>query len=393
MKKNDLMGYIVYALMLGGAVWVGLGFVRPILTEAENAQSLPMNGLLLVLLAVLFGVVISALTLELGHLAGAKMGKYKVTSWTLLGIQFKRQENGKIQVGFGSFDGITGETKVVPLDVKKSKPRYMLYMPLVFLLIEVAVCVFMMVFGKALAVKTPSMISLYIVGLVILAVGCMIFLYNTFPATLDSKNDGAMIGVLGNETNVIAYNQILLAADRMARGEDVGETPTYESVTDFTIRLNDVALYKALQEDKYDEALRINEYTIKCKDKVSSRNYLNAVAQKIALHISLHPLAEAKQEYIDLKLEEKKFIANLSTAPAVRAHILVSGLVEESEAEVKTAMEFADNALKASGEDKRKVEEALIKAALIKVIQRHKDWDFSEYSDVVSGDEKKPEEQ
>lgn len=388
MKKNDVMGYIVYALMLGGAVGVGFGVIRPILNETPEKE-LPMPGILLILLSVLVGAVLSAVVLELGHLLGAKIGGYKITSWNCLGLCWKRGKDDKFKFTFGGFDGLTGETKVVPNDVEKSNPRPMIFMPLVLFLIEVVLCVVLMVLGQNSTAH--GMKTLYIVGLAVLTVGLLIFVYDIFPAALDSKNDGAYILVFNNKTNVQAFNQILMAEDKMAHGEDVGETQVYESVTDFTVKLNDVALYKALQDKNYDEALRINEFTIKCKNSVNSKVYLNAVAQKMALHLYLNPFEEAKEEYIGLKLEEKKFIANLSTGPAVRAYILISGLVEESEGETKLAMDKAESAIKTSGEDKRAAEEYLMKEALKKIVAKHKDWDFSEYGDLGLGEEKKEE--
>ena len=386
MKKNDVMGYIVYAIMLGGAVGVGFGVIRPLLNNTAVVSELAMPGLALVLVSVFIGIVLSALVLELGHLLGAKIGKYKVTSWNCLFVRFKRDENGKMKVGFASFDGLTGETKVVPLDVEKSNPRPMIFMPLVFFFLEVILCVVFMVIGKNSEAR--GMINIHIIGLVVLTVGCMIFIYDIFPAPLDSKNDGAYILIFNNSTNVKAYNQILLAEDKMARGEDVGKTEVYESVTDFTVKLNDVALYKALNDKNYDEALRINEFTIQSKNSVNTKTYLNAIAQKMALNLYLKPFEEAKEEYIDLKLEEKKFIANLSTGPAVRAYILISGLVEESEGETKLAMDKAENAIRNSGEDKRSAEEYLMKEALKMIIKKHKDWDFSEYGDLKLEEDK-----
>ena len=387
MKKNDVMGYIVYALMLGGAVGVGFGVIRPILNDTSVAKELPMPGILLILLSVLVGAVLSAVVLELGHVLGAKIGGYKVTSWNCLGLCWKRGKDNKFKFTFGGFDGLTGETKVVPNDVEKSNPRPMIFMPLVLFLVEVVLCVVLMVLGQNSTAH--GMKTLYIVGLVVLTVGLLIFVYDIFPAALDSKNDGAYILIFNNKTNVQAFNQILMAEDKMAHGEDIGETQVYESVTDFTVKLNDVALYKALQDKNYDEALRINEFTIKCKNSVNSKVYLNAVAQKMALHLYLNPFEEAKEEYIGLKLEEKKFIANLSTGPAVRAYILISGLVEESEGETKLAMDKAESAIKTSGEDKRAAEEYLMKEALKKIVAKHKDWDFSEYGNLGLGEEEK----
>jgi len=104
------------------------------------------------------------------------------------------------------------------------------------------------------------------------------------------------------------------------------------------------------------------------------------------------PLDKAKEEYIALPLDEKQYISSLSSAPAVRAYILVSGLIDQSINETKDAMDKADSAIKSSGEDKRLIEERLMKLVVQKVIKIHPDWDFSEYSDVFSVDTKKPGE-
>lgn len=379
MKKNDLMGYLVYAIMIGIAIGVGLGVIRPLFTT-YNAALQGNLGVVFVLLAVIGGIIFTALMLELGHLLGAKAGKYKVTSWNCLFFQFKKEEKEKTKFSFANFDGITGETKYVPLDPKKSNPRHIIYMPLVFFLLEVVVCSVLMVLGKTFAETNASWMWSFIVGVVVLTVGGMIFLYDIFPAALDGKNDGYLIPILNNETNVYAYNEMLIAENAMAKGQKVTSTPVYQNVTDFTYRLNDVTIYNRLAEGDYNGALEINDLTIKSKDKVSRRIYNNAIAQRTAIDLYRKPLEEAKEEYIALPLEEKKYIESLASAPAVRAYILISGLINDSINETKGAMDQADAAIKASGEDKRKVEERLMRFAMKKVLEKHPDWDFSEYN-------------
>ena len=379
MKKNDLMGYLVYAIMIGIAIGVGLGVIRPLFTT-YNAALQGNLGVVFVLLAVIGGIIFTALMLELGHLLGAKAGKYKVISWNCLFFQFKKDEKGKTKFSFANFDGITGETKFIPLDSKKSNPRHVIYTPLVFFLLEVVVCSVLMVLGKTFAETDASWMWSFIVGVVVLTVGGMIFLYDIFPAALDGKNDGYLIPILNNETNVYAYNEMLIAENAMMKGQKVTSTPVYQSVTDFTYRLNDVTIYNRLAEGDYNGALEINDLTIKSKDKVSRRIYNNAIAQRTAIDLYRKPLDEAKEEYISLPLEEKKYIESLASAPAVRAYILISGLINDSINETKGAMDQADAAIKASGEDKRKVEERLMRFALKKVLEKHPDWDFSEYN-------------
>jgi hypothetical protein len=379
MKKNDAMGYLVYALMLGLAVGVGFGILRPYFSNYDVYGDAPFVNVLFVLVAVLIGIVVNAVFIEVGHIIGCKVGHYDITSVSILGFTFKKQENGKFKFGFAEFNGFTGETKYVPQDVKKSNPRHIIYWPLVFFLIEAVGLAVLIALGKSAGKNIPAMYWWGCVwGTVILTIGAMIYLYDIFPAALDARNDGYLLLILTNQTNQEAYNQILLAEDRMAKGLPAGATPVYDSVTDFTARVNDVTLYQRLSARDYEGALQIIEKTIACKSKVSDGVYQEAVAQKTAIYIVSRPLPEAKEFYISLPLDSKKHIAALSTAGAVRSYVLISGLIEESLSETQEALNHADGALKKAG-DKKPIEEALLKEAVLKVLGAHKDWDLSDY--------------
>ena len=391
MKKNEAMGWIVYILMLGVAAAVGFLMLRPELSS--NGSALPMNSILYVIIFVVAGVLIASILLEVGHIIGAKIGGYKVTKCNILGVQWKREKDNHLHFSFSfSFDGLTGETAISPKEGKKANPRHYIYAPLVIFLLEIAICAALVVMGKAFFKDNNSLWeSVYIAGLISLTIFVIINLYNIFPAALDSKNDGYLLTILNNKTNVEAYNNLLIAQEKMALGEELPETPIYHEVTDFTNSLNQVSIYKALKEKDFVKALEINEYTISSKSKVSSRNYNNAIAQKLSIHLLNNNLEEVKEEYVSLPLEEKKFIANLSSAPAVRAYLLISGLIEESETEAKTALANADKAIKDSGEEKKDIELGLIKESLRKVVGVHPEWDFSDYS-FDDAKEEKPSE-
>ncbi len=377
MKKNEAMGWVVYILMLGIAAAVGFALLRPALSGA----TLPMHSILFVIIAVVAGILLAANLLEVGHIIGAKVGGYKISKVNILGMQFKRDEKGKFRFSFSfSFDGLTGETSITPKNIEKANPRHYIYSPLLFLLLEVALCVTFMILGLVFEANQPIWKSSYIFALVVLTVVILVNLYNIFPAALDSKNDGYLMTILNNKVNVNAYNNLLLAQEKMSMGEKLPETPVYTDVTDFTNSLNQIAIYKALEEKNFDKALEVNEHTISCKDKVSLKVYNNAVAQKISLHLLAYDFETSKNEYVDLSLEVKKFIASLSTAPAVRAYLLISGLIDESEAETKTALSNVDKAIKDSGEEKKNIEIELLKDSLAKVIEKHPEWDFSDYS-------------
>lgn len=385
------MGYVVYALMIVIVCVVAFAIIRPIFSNATYSDVVPIPGFLFVLIAVVSGFLLGSLLLELGHFVGAKMGRYQISSVNCLGVCLKKNANGKTRLSFGGFDGFTGETKAVPTDVKSSNPRHMIYMPLFFFLLEVVACVSVMVYSQTKATASPSWIWGYVFAIVVLTASGIIFLYDIFPAPLDSKNDGYLITILTNDTNVEAYNQMLVAEDKISRGLPAGAAPVYESVTDFTSRVNDITLYEDLKNGDLAGALKICEYTIACKKTVSGNIYHNAIAQKTAILLYSKSLEEIKQYYIDLPLDDKKFIAGLATGACVRAYILISGLVEDSLSETETAMNKADSAVKGSGADKKPIEEKLIVDAVNKVLERHPDWDLSSYGFGAKPEEKKTE--
>ncbi len=387
MKKNDTFGYIAYALMLALAVCVGFFILRP--DFASGASYLTMNVFLLVFLSILVGIVFTSLLLELGHLLGAKIGHYEITAWICLGIGFKKNKDGKKKFFLGNFDGLTGETLVTPKDTKKSNPRISIYMSLLFLLLEIAAISGLLVFGLAKIkagetgyywIKPASEVVLTIIG--------MILVYDIFPAPLDAKNDGYLITILNSKINVIAYNEMLLAEDKLSRGLPVGDLPIYDEVTDFTYSVNDVTLYADLNKGDYEEALTIIEKTLASKDKVSTSLYRTAEAQKIAILLDTKPLEEAKAYYIALPLDVKKHLSALSSAPAIRAYVLANGLVEESIGETEAGLNKVHDVFRKLPKEKKTVEKKLLKLAMDKILSAHPDWDFSDYGYSLEKNEK-----
>lgn len=382
MKKSTLMGLLVYALMIGGVAVVVFTIIRPLIMN--NATSAPMNSIIFILLAFVAGVVGTALVLELGHLIGAKLGGYKVTSWTCLGFRFKRNSGGKMKFGFGGFDGLTGETKVVPKDIQKSNPRRIIYTPLFLFLLEVIGLVVWCVAAQHFEDTWG-----YIFAVVVLTVGCAIFLYEIFPATLDAKNDGQYLGVFSNQTNVEAYNRILVNEDLVARGQPIDEEMIFTDVTNFTVKMNNTIMFDAVKKGDYEKALGILELTIACKDKVSDSIYNEAVAIKTAIIILTKPEEEAKEFYIALPHLQKKYIAGIPSEACRAAYILISTVIEESSAEVEIALRNCEVGYRIKDGETLTASEDLVVLAIKKAYELHPDWDFSEYE--FPKTEEKPE--
>lgn len=379
MKKNDIYSLLVYLIMLGIAIATGLMFVRP--TFAENSQNIPLNsGFLFILLSVVGSILTNAILIEAGHLIGAKIGGYEVYSTCVLWFTL-RKKKGKMRFKLAGFDGLTGETKVNPKDVEKSNPSAMIYFPLLLLLVEVLACVVIIAVGGAFTNANNSWIWWKTFAIVFLSAAFMIHIYNIFPAQLDNKNDGYLFTILTNQTNKEAYNNMLRSEYLLSNGQKAVETPVYDKVTDFTSRINDITLYRLLDEEKYEEALEIVEKTIACEKDVSERIYSTAVANKISLMIMLGRLEEGKKYYISQPLTIKKELSEVGNAATLRAYILISSHVDESYGETKDALSIVETMIRRTVANKRKTEETMIDRVFEMVKQKHPDWDLSEFNE------------
>ncbi len=376
--------------MLAMAVVVGFFVLRP--DFSSSSANFTMNVYVLVLLSILVGVVITSLFLEFGHFLGAKIGGYEITAWICLGLGLKKKKDGKRRFFAGNYDGLTGETVVTPKDADKSNPRPIIYMGLLFLFIEIVIAVVLLILSlTSVKAGDNSLYWLKPASEVVLTVACMVLVYEYFPAPLDSKNDGYLMTILNSKVNVSAYNQMLLAEDKMARGLPTGETPVYDEVTDFTAAVNDVTLYADLDKGDYEGALSIVEKTLACEKKVSTGVYRIAEAQKVAIILDTRPLEEAKKYFIALPVEVKKHLAALNNAPAVRAYILANGLIEESVGETEAALNKVHDAFRKLPKEKKAVEKKLLKLAMEKVLTAHPNWDFSDYGYTLTKEETKVE--
>lgn len=386
MKKSELMGYLVYAILFAIAIAVGLLVIRPIM--AEYAQYAPFNSILFLVVAILAGLILNAAFIELGHFLGAKIGRYKVYQCVALWVGIK-EITGKTRLSFSNFDGFLGETKISPKD-EKSNPIPYIYMPLVLLLVEVIALVVVIALAENFAVRDASWQWWKMFAITMLTCGALVYVYDYFPAALDAKNDGYLMTVLNSRTNKEAYNDMLKAEYSLYKGEKVEDQKVYDNVTNFTSRINKIALSLAIDADDYEKAVTIADKTIASKDNVSSAIYEDAVAERVSLLMLGKDFEEGKKEYINSPLEIKKHIAAMSTPAAARSYILVSGLVDESQDEFESALTKVDSIVKKAPEKTREGESKLIKKAIAVVTAAHKDWDLSNYN--LNIDEPKAEE-
>ena len=375
MKKQDVAGIIVYVIILALAAVFGLVVIRE-----YSPKSGLSSGIFILFVAggIVAGVIFNAILFELAHIVGAKVGGYKITFVSILGFTFEKVD-AKFKFHLASYDGLTGETKIVP-NLKRKKPANpvpFLTFGTIFYAIEVVVVVLLFSILNREEVPTSYNNTAYFL-LIMMAVGGMILFYNIIPLRLDSMNDGYRLRLVSGKKNKEAFNAMLL-------GETGTEVATQQQ-TDQSSFSNDLKvneLYVCLSEDKLLEAEHLADEIIedsKTNKKISNKAIVEAKANKIYLMFVNHGLEEAKQYCEEgFSLHEKKELSEENTLACLRAYVLLSGVVDRSRSECVRALDKTFKIYKHTPEEKRNLETKLFNNAIDIVHEKHPDWGIGDY--------------
>ena len=376
MKKEDIAGIVVYTLMLAIAVVFGFTILQ---SHQVNSGLSGMTYFLYIFGGIVAGLLFNAILFEVGHIIGAKVGGYDILSVCILGFTFYKFE-GKIKFRFKNFDGLTGETKIVPKkDVKKEcNPTAYLWFGTVFYLIELtAVIVVFALFGTSENIDVAN-IAYFI--LIMGVLGILILFYNIIPLRLDTVTDGYRLKLVSNPKNREAFNELLRVEYEISIGNTDVEIKTFDTITNFTADLNLNKVYILLDKKEFAEAEKLIDMIIENKNNVSDSTYIKARCQKIYINIMNRSFEEAKAYYDkEVSLEERRDISKNISMEAIRTYILTQGLFDKSRSECLIALNNVYKAFKHTPKQRQKVEIVLFNEALQKVIDAHKDWEFEGY--------------
>jgi len=374
MKKEDIVGFLVYLIIFAFAIVFGLLVLRE---HASHSGLTTPIYLLYILGAIFSGVIFNAILFELGHALGAKLGGYKVLSVNVLGLLLCF-DGSKRKVKFKNYDGLSGETKIVPVEGKKNNPTPYLLMGTLFFAVEAVVII--VLFTTLTGGEKPQLqtnIAYFL--LVILVVGVMILVYNIIPFRLDSMNDGYRLRLISNPKNKEAFNELLRVQHAVESGEQDVEIKTFTEVTNFTADLNLNKVYILLDKGNFQEAEVMLDDILK-SDDISERTYIRAKAQKIYIRIMTSETEEAKKFYDEeVPMNERRELSEDVSMVSIRAYILMSGLLDDSQSETMLALNKVLKAYKRTSESRQKFELKLYNEALNKVIEKHPKWELEGY--------------
>ena len=376
MKKEDVSGIVVYLLILAIAVVFGLTILREYSSQWDSV----FIYILFIFGAILTGVIFNAVMFELAHIAGAKAGRYQILSVDILGLLWYK-DGDKSKFKFSGYDGLTGETRILPKKDAKKEPNptpYLMFGTL-FYVIEIIIAVVLFTVQKELKNEIFTRISYFI--LVIAVIGGMILIYNILPFKLDATTDGYRMRMTSNKANKIAFNELLRVEEAVRQGETDVEVATFSEITNFTADLNLNKVYMLLDKGEFQEAEKLLNIIISGKETISEKVYIRARAQKIYINIFTKPLEEAKEYYDkEVPMAERRQLSNDLSMVSVRTDLLMSGLLVNSKSECIIAINNVRRCFNNTPKQRRKTEANLFNEALKKVDEAHPNWKLGEYS-------------
>lgn len=374
MKKEDVASFIVYIVMFGMALLVGLLVIQPLFQTGNPFVGPQGLSYLWVFLIILGALLFNVIFLEIFHILGGKAGKYNVVSVNVLGFCFYKVE-GKWKFGFKTFDGLTGETVLSPKN-EKSSPKAYVWFPLLGYLIELVGGILLYSIGSAKN-ASEGLKLIAIISIIFVTVASMITLYNFVPLRLDSMTDGYRLTLIAKPANVEAYNELMRIQNLQREGKTIDSIKTFDEITEFTASINLISVYENLGKKDFESAEKMIDKIIENPDKVSTSTYNRLIAQKLYIKIVTLPLEEASKFYEDNVGDDiRRFISNDLSMASIRAYILIAGLLDESQGEVQYAISRKNKAMKRELASRVKVEDILYNDAIAKVKEAHSDWDL-----------------
>ena len=359
MRKEDFLSILVYLLMLIVALIIGLQIIAPALDDLELVLNWERYGF--AIFSILIGLVINIVLFELGHVIGALLGGYSVISVNIIGIAYYKTKSGW-KFGLRRYEGLTGETKIIAKS-DKTKPRLFLFGPTVMVLLEFVVAIIIFL-------ATSKTIAIHHQALIVAGIGAMLLVYNIMPFKLDNFTDGYYFVLLSKKVNVEAYNELIRIESLIYNNEPVTDIKEFDQVTTMTARISLYSLYELIDHKKWDEALALIDRLEAHANKVELEFIARIKAQKLYIYLITRPHEAASNYWFqELKAADRKFISNDLTIETMRAYLLYSGLVTESQSECAFVLNRAAKAMKYRINDYRKDEEiALFTAAYEKII-------------------------
>lgn len=343
MQKEDFYTLIVYALMFVIALFVAFQVVQPALIKLSidgNAQYV------FTIIVIVIGVLINIILFELGHVFGALLGGYRILSVNIFGLCLYRTQKGW-KLGFKSFQGLTGETRILAKKPSAS-PRFFLFGPSILVLLEFAIAI-------TISLLTPNTTIIHHGGLIVSGIGFLLLIHNIMPFKLDTLTDGYYFVMLSKQINVEAYNELIRIESLIYEEKPLDDLKVFEQITTLTSRVNLFKIYQYIDQKDFENATRLIDLMITNRKELEVEIISRAYAQKLYIILLTKTKDEAEKFWFEeMTGKERKFISNDLSMESLRAYLLYNGLITNSESECEFVINRVPKALKRMTDNQRK---------------------------------------
>ena len=332
MKKEDVISTLVYLVMLVIVVIVGYFIIsansEAILSSLGNNSS-AIYGF--VIISLIIGVLINVIFVEVGHALGAKIGGYNILSFNVFGLCFYKvlvNDKLKTKFGFKSFDGLAGETKILPSSKKeKHNPVAYIIFPFVLILLE-----FLALYLSFMFISDDSNLAFIKYAIVLIAtVGGLFILYDYIPFKLDAATDGYRYTLLVKKINVEAYNTRLEIEGNILLNKDNKNYKVFDEITDYTADVNFLSIYNYLENYDYESSFELINKIINTTSKVSNETILKAKMWYLYLLLKEDKLDEAQKYFEEFDDSATNYLKKNNSLLTLRTYNLYLIKVEKAE--------------------------------------------------------------
>lgn len=378
MKKQEIIGMLYWLIAFGGYVAYFFLVIQPFYGDGYSGFSADgwFAYFFLFILTIVIGVILTGIFIELFHMLGAKIGGYKITSVNIFGFNFYK-DDGKIRFHFAKFDGLTGETKIVPIQGRKKEPNpnWYFFSYSIFFVIEFAALYFLF-----FLLKDHEQVVLRNIAHACLTIGLtsmVIWLYNLLPIQMDNKTDGYRFSLSKGKEKRKEFNKLLIIENGgSVVQEQVGEETAEVDNQPKGDSIDSIYAHLSLNQNK--EALEMIERLMDDKKYIKSRDMFKCL--RFYLLVIDKPLDEGKAIYDEeFSLDDRRNISQDNGLPEIEAYVLMSGLFDKSRSECDRTLQKVVKAYKHVASNKKEIEKKLVNNAIDKVLGFHPNWDLEKY--------------
>ena len=381
MKKESVFGIIMYLLIFAFAVVYGLTVLQ---THFKySAMTAVWQYAVYIIGCIVAGVLLSAILSEFGHYVGAKVGGYKIVKFTILYFSIYL-DKGKRKFGFRKFDGLTGETLIIPNYEKKEKPNpfpYLWYGPFFLLSWFVGCLVIFFSYKNGSKIDGDIAYAFLTIGLI----SIVLFIYDIVPIKTDTTTNGYQIAHLLKTKDVKSYNDLLLAKndpDNVLSGDMTAEkkAEAIQASVNNSIEGKIMSILAHIDNKEYDVANTIINELLEKKNELTFKNLLEVEESQIYIKIMTTPYEEMAEYYDnEVPLSVKRDISEDRSLAGIRTYILMAGLFDKSRSECALVLSKVAKAYKNTIPSRKHAELVLFNDALEKVCQAHPKWELDIY--------------